>query len=257
MNTQLTHNQVLELLPAYVLGALEPDEMLAVDAYIRSHPELMPGIDEAERALTQLAYTAPDAPLPASAKMRLLERVAQEQAAARSHVTVPLAPPSGVSLQVRLTRLFRPVRWALVAAVIAGLLLWNIQLQRASNPSAAEIARLAGQAGTRVSLMIDTAAAPGSTGRLFLVPDGGGAALAVSGLPPLPAGKSYQFWFARPDKSRDSAAVFQVGSSGEALINVAIPGPLAQYDQIWITQEPEGGSPKPTPPHYLEGPLVQ
>ncbi len=37
----------------------------------------------------------------------------------------------------------------------------------------------------------------------------------------------------------------------------AIPGALDQYNEIWITQEPEGGSAVPTAPHYLEGPLSQ
>ena len=60
-----------------------------------------------------------------------------------------------------------------------------------------------------------------------------------------------------PDKSRDSAAVFDAGPNGDALIKVTVPQNLTQYDQIWITQEPDGGSPVPTAPHYLEGPLVQ
>lgn len=75
MQSQLTHDQVLELLPAYVLGILEPEEMLAVEDYLAQHPELHVRLAEIEETAAQLAYLAPDAPLPSGTKSRLLAQV--------------------------------------------------------------------------------------------------------------------------------------------------------------------------------------
>jgi anti-sigma-K factor RskA len=75
MSDELTYDEILDKLPAYALGALEPEEMLAIDAYIHKHEVLLVRLRESEQAAVQLAYLAPLAPLPANAKDRLLERV--------------------------------------------------------------------------------------------------------------------------------------------------------------------------------------
>ncbi|MFN8487333.1 MAG: anti-sigma factor [Caldilineaceae bacterium] len=79
----LSDAEVNELLPGFVLGALEPDEMLAVAEYVNQHQELQARVAELEAATAQLAYTAPYAPLPARAKQQLLQR-AQADAAHQS-----------------------------------------------------------------------------------------------------------------------------------------------------------------------------
>lgn len=263
MSTERTYIEMVELLPLYALGTLEPEEMLAVERYVSTHPELAAPLRELEDGIAYLAHSAPAALLPADAKARLLARVQSEapretdvprrapelHTSERAPQQVPHSRPGSP------TRWGQPLRWALVAAALAGLLFWNIQLQRALTTPSAQIAALAGQPDTNVSLLVSTPAAPNATGRLYLSADGRRGVLAISGLPVPPAGQEYQFWFARPDKSRDSAAVFGVGPKGEALVSVAAPGALEQYNQIWITREPAGGSAKPTAPHFMEGPL--
>jgi anti-sigma-K factor RskA len=75
MSSKLTYNQIIELLPAYALGALDTDELLAVDAYLQEHQELMAQLRMAEEAVAQLAHTAPLAPLPSGAKASLMARI--------------------------------------------------------------------------------------------------------------------------------------------------------------------------------------
>jgi anti-sigma-K factor RskA len=75
MSDELTYSEVLDKLPAYALGALEPEEMLAVDAYIQKHEQLLDRLQESEQAAVQLAYLAPTVPLPSDAKERLMQRV--------------------------------------------------------------------------------------------------------------------------------------------------------------------------------------
>lgn len=70
----LTYEQVLELLPGYVMGALESDEMLAVDAYIERHPELRGRVEHMTELTTALAYAAPPVTAPPNVKANVLQR---------------------------------------------------------------------------------------------------------------------------------------------------------------------------------------
>lgn len=50
-----TREQILDLLPEYVAGVLEPDAMLTVDAYLDEQQELLRQVRVAEDALALMA----------------------------------------------------------------------------------------------------------------------------------------------------------------------------------------------------------
>lgn len=77
---ELTLAEVDELLPAFVLGALEPEEMLAVDRFVQQHPSLHTRLDNFENALVRLAHAAPQAPPPPRVKAALINRVRRSMA---------------------------------------------------------------------------------------------------------------------------------------------------------------------------------
>jgi anti-sigma factor RsiW len=79
----LSEGAVAEMLPAYVLGALEMDEMLAVDDFLAAHPALLVRVAELEATADQLALAAPEVEAPAAAKAGLMGRV-QADASVRS-----------------------------------------------------------------------------------------------------------------------------------------------------------------------------
>lgn len=70
----LTYNEVLELLPGFVLGALDPEEMLAVESYIDQQQALLDRVTELETATAHFAYAAPPVTPPAHIKSQLLQR---------------------------------------------------------------------------------------------------------------------------------------------------------------------------------------
>ena len=103
--SRMTHDDILEMLPAFVVGALEPDEMLDVEEYINAHPELMARVHELELATAKLAYAAPPQLLPKELHAKVMSRaraslpprqqpVAAPQRAVSSHVAP--APPTHV-----------------------------------------------------------------------------------------------------------------------------------------------------------------
>jgi hypothetical protein len=71
---RLTREEILELLPAFVVGALDPDEMLAVDEYLQTHPEMMARLHELEVTAATLAYAAPPQPLPKPLLSKVMKR---------------------------------------------------------------------------------------------------------------------------------------------------------------------------------------
>lgn len=104
MSNGLSYEQVVERLPAYTLGALEPDELLAVEDYLEQQRALMARIERLHLATAQLAHAAPDVPpLSPRIKSALMTRARAEaapsvqtasaQRSAVSSVTPPVGAP--------------------------------------------------------------------------------------------------------------------------------------------------------------------
>jgi anti-sigma-K factor RskA len=97
----LTNDEILEMLPAFVVGALDPDEMLEVEEYIHAHPELMARVHELEVAAARLAYSAPPQPLPQALHDKVMARAQASLPPRPQPATVrvdgpivrPVAPP--------------------------------------------------------------------------------------------------------------------------------------------------------------------
>jgi len=93
MGTELTYAMVVELLPAYALGALESEEMEAVDAYLEEQHTLLARLERLDIATAQLAQAAPAAPMSPQIKTRLMTQVRAEggSTTSASPVVSPIA----------------------------------------------------------------------------------------------------------------------------------------------------------------------
>lgn len=80
MNIELDHNRASELLPLYVIGALDADELAALESYLQHHPDLQERLLALEAVIAQMVQHIPPAPLPADARDRLLARVSSDLA---------------------------------------------------------------------------------------------------------------------------------------------------------------------------------
>jgi anti-sigma-K factor RskA len=95
-----------------------------------------------------------------------------------------------------------------------------------------------------------------ATGFVLISADGDDGALVVDGLPPLGESQEYQLWLIR-DGERTSGAVFSTDEKAYGGTRIRAPRPLTDYSAVGITIEPAGGSPQPTGPRVLGGPLIQ
>lgn len=253
----MTHNEASELLPAYALRTLTPEEMRAVEAHVR-------GCRECQRDLA--AFTTVTAAMADSVVMTTPPPAlrAQVMAAARAEpraaprptvrvlprVAVPSPRPWGVALAVaaaaaiilvgafgllfaqRLAQLNAELTQTREQmAVLTNRLAQQEQLLAiVTNPSLKR-ATLAGSVVGDVQFVYDAAARQG--------------ALIVRNLGEPGQGLVYQLWLVAPVGAPQSAGVFRP-ASGRALV-VPVAADFARYKAVAISVEQgPNGSPQPT-----------
>jgi anti-sigma-K factor RskA len=217
---------VRELLPAYVLGALEPDEIAAVETHLRSGREHDAELVELRATVFALDRLA-DAPAPSSALAARIDSLtaAKQRPAARAMGRFGwlLGSP-----------------YARAAAALAVLLLvfaggW-LSARALSSTSPQKYAYvLQGPNGELLSLN-------GSAGKQ-------GVTVIMAGLERLPADHSYQIWTVR-DGVWEVVGVCNTNAQGAW--RGVFPATLESNENIVLTVEPAGGSPTPSSEPLLQ-----
>lgn len=106
-----SYEEVEAMLPAYVLGALEPEEMLLVDEYIQQHLALFRQLERLEQTSASLALAVPEVTPPLRVKNQLMARVYQDQQRyqpAQPELRTQLPPPAMASTPEAVSRLDKP-----------------------------------------------------------------------------------------------------------------------------------------------------
>ena len=117
-----------------------------------------------------------------------------------------------------------------------------------------EVVAILSAADTRAVALAGLKPSPGAQGRMWWLRGRGGVFIA-NGLPPTPAGKTYQLW-AIVGKTPVSAGIFDVGPAGTAAFRVNPPPAVDTVDMFAVTLEPAGGLPQPSGDMYLAGKVV-
>lgn len=231
----MQERHVEDLIPAYALGILEPEEVDAVERHLESCPPCR-ALAESYRAVpTDLLYAVPQVAPPPSLRDRVLARIAEQVAPVPAETAAPLPTPrQRTGLARFLESLFGGSR-----DVEAGRLLREL----IADPDSIVIS-LAG-----------TEHAPESTARLVSAPRRHEAVLVTRGLRALDRAHQYQVWLLRGGQPRPST-VFRVGAGGEGIAVVPAQGLVTAFDTVAITPEPAGGSPGPTGPIVLAGAIA-
>lgn len=224
----LSCEAVDELLPAYVLGALDADELDAVARHIqagREHDDALIQLRATTLALGTLTEDrAPTAELAA--------RVAG--IAARPAGSAPAGEPADAPARGRSTLpgAFRASRRLLLAAalIVAGVFVATIVLSGALQTSNDQYTRtLQGSDDATVVL----------SGVVGIEP----VEVVMSGLARLPAGSAYQLWAIR-DGRWQTIGVCNTNAQGGWTGD--FPFALLEHDDVALTIEPAGGSTRPT-----------
>jgi anti-sigma-K factor RskA len=234
-------DDILDLLAAYALGALEPDEIAQVSALLAERPELRVTLAELRATADRLPYGLPEAVPAANLRQRVLDRATGRSSAAQ---------PKGA--------LDRPRAWiwsftgVAMAALLFAAIGWA-QLLGARNELAQSQAQVATMQGQLSQLRQQIAAAQkviaslqGQTGSGAIVQTRAGGTLLVAQLPPLSPGRVYQIWRIPGGGNPLSTGLFKVDQQGYGEIVLAPDQQPQVGETVAVTDEPDGGSPGPT-----------
>lgn len=269
--------QVEALLPAYAIGATDPEETAFVERSLAGYPQLAAELADYAELSEQLLYAAPPISPPSDLEHSLRAALREEVTTAAAPVLADQPAPhpekqSGFWSQVR--SLFDPGAWTPlgVAAAAAILLLvimngvWLAQINQLETEQAALQARLDRQ--DRILAML-SGAANGGVEEVALHAAGDDpdayaelrwdaqaqvAVLQANNFPPLPADKVYQLWLIQGDE-RTSGGLFTVDNMGDGVLVFTPPAPLDAFEAFGVTSEPAGGSDGPTTPPVALGQL--
>ncbi|MCB0026845.1 MAG: anti-sigma factor [Anaerolineales bacterium] len=220
--SELTHDEIREILPDYALSLLDQSERAQVVAHLAGCPSCRAELADYTTVVDKLPLAAPIVDPSPALKARLRQRIAPEQ------------QPAAVSWWERLFGRSAPARWQPVLGLAALVLLLSVVIWQ-----------LAGRDANSQITLSPTEVAPAASGLINITADGRTATLAVTGLPELPADQQYQLWLI-VDGQRQSGAIFSVDEGGGATVPIDAARPLAEYGAFGITVEPAGGSPGPT-----------
>lgn len=249
-------DELEELIPAYVLGALSGDERARVEKHLAECANLSELVTSYGRVADLLPHAATPVQPRAELKYRVLAATVSKK---REAFTWSSFFP----------RFLRSPAFALVAVLlVVALGVWNIALQnQMAEQKAFEQRVLAELSRQRDFLNViaysdekpkrlqGTEAAAHAAGRLYGAPNENTFALILNDLPPLPPGQVYQVWLIDPEGKRTSGGTFRVDERGRGWLWGRAANALDQYRAVGITIEPLGGSPQPTGVRVVLGDL--
>jgi anti-sigma-K factor RskA len=237
-------DDILDLLTAYALGVIEPDQIARVSALLDQQPELRATLAELRATADMLPYGLPAASPPPELRQRVLD-----YATGRSIPAAPI-PPRPIANRMRgwALGLSGIAAVALLAAAIGWAQLFQTRAQLAQ--SRAELVQTQAQvADAQVLLASLTGAGSSAT----ILRTRAGATVLIAQLPPLQPGRVYQLWRIQGSNNPASAGLFHVSSQGYATLALPASQQPQAGEVVAVTNEPDGGSPGPTSAPLIAG----
>lgn len=242
-------DDVLDLLAAYALGALEPEEVARVSALLEEQPELRSTLAELRATADRLPYALPEVSPPPELRQRVLA-YAIDRAAPQPRG--PITRPVG-----RTRAWFLALGGLAAAAIVAAILGWarlgGTQAELARARSELATAQAVRQQVAQVILQPDALARLAGSGSGTLVRGADGSLVLVAQLPPLPPGRVYQLWLIQGANSPVSGGTFTVDQQGRGLLALPPNRQALVSDVVAVTDEPDPGSPLPTTRPLISG----
>jgi anti-sigma-K factor RskA len=261
-----THDELVVLAPAYVLGALEPDERRAFESHLAGCEICASEVRSLGRVTAGLDQAVPQVTPRAALRDRVLGAVGArglraDEPSVRSHwgmadwlayaACVAVATAAvlyAMNLRSRVESL--EARLAGAQSRLAAAERAVVEAHRVEFEMQSAMAVLASADLMRVDLQ-GAPAAPQAAGRALWSREGG-MVFAATNLPALPAGRIYQVWLVA-GKTPVSAGLIEPDESGRVVGIFRTPVDVTGPVTVAVTIEPQGGVPAPTGAFYLTG----
>ena len=276
-----THDELRDLAPLYVIGALPPAEAEAFARHLAACAECAAEVESLRPVTDLLASAVPQHTPPPHLRQRVL-------AIAQARHDAPADGSEVTSARVLVARQSpNLLPWLLAAASLAitaglGVYTWqlrgrldtltadlrtaietaaNLQLQLTTVRQTAGRAQLVAAVISAPDLaridLVGQPAAPAAAARAFWSDSRDTLVFNASNLPPLTPGRTYQVWVLPPAGAPISAGLIQPDAQGraEAVVNTApgMPAPAG----VAVSEEPAQGSPSPSTTPFLVGTVAR
>lgn len=272
-------NEIRELLEAYALGVLDPEEQAQIELHLNECPEcqrLATELIETTSALPQALAEASSARVPPAVKVRLLEAVQSpspttslevdsDSSAAQEAATdiSPHSPQDGISTAAQRDSLL--ARWlpkwrprTMVAAVAIILfaisLVWNIRLVGVLAQERAQLAEYADLIGqqeivlevidseeTNRRVLLPPERDSRAYGKVFTRPDMPHVVAMAARLPQPLERQAYHLWVTLENRTR-LAGTMNVNEEGFGLLVFDADTDGPNYESARLTLQPEGST---------------
>lgn len=190
----MNRNELLDLIPAYALGALDPDERAEVESLLATNAEAQQILADYQGMTEALSLTTPARTAPSHLSDDLRRRLAASRPDAKTAAPVrtfesPLTiVPKPPRLNQRVPLIVGAA--AAIAVIIAGLLLFRPQTPSQRTPQQTYQWIMTQPNGQQVAFTTDS----GADGVLAFTTDGSASVIRVSDLPQLTDEQVYQLW---------------------------------------------------------------
>jgi anti-sigma-K factor RskA len=245
--------ELLDLIPAYALGALDEDERTEFESWLEDDPEAQAILSDYHAVAGHLLTLVQLHPAPDHLQADLRQRLA--------------ANPRGSAAAKREILPKRWMGWVLAAAALLVVAIVGILLvpsgsanKATPTPGAADLyARLVAQSSSSQYTIVAGEVDADVSGNMIISSDGRQAVLCIWYLPAITSDQTFQMWLIDTNGARTSGGLFRAEPSQEVLyIQVPFDQPVTAYKGVGVSLEPAGGSPytdRPTGPRVLSVPL--
>jgi hypothetical protein len=240
--------QIQAMLPAYALGALEPDERLVVDHHLATCASCRAEVAALAQVVDSLGVAAPRETPPPGLKGRVLAAASDRAAAAPSSAmpdseavqAVGTAPPWWAGRMVKVLAAAAII--LLIAVVVLSVMLARTMDERDDAIAAEEqFAAYFGPDGRAIAMTSLDGSVYGLSrgkGTLLTAPDEP-MMVVVGGCPPSSDVRVYRVWTAS-EGDRTGVGTIEVDDQGNGYMLIEDPEDLGPYDQIGITMVTNG-----------------
>lgn len=239
----MNRDKLLELIPAYVLDALENDERIIVEAFIETDTEAQLLVQEYEAVTSILPFAVPVQSAPSHLKADLRQRLAKRQN--KSAIEEVKITPQVIRFPYRI---FLSSVAAIIIFIIGILLFVNQSSPTEQVPRGLILYNEIIEDSSFQQFIVTPTGAENSSGELVVSEDGSQAVLRIAELPTIAENERYQLWLIRNDGVESGGLFYWATGDGPYYIIMPLDRPIDEYARFGMSIEPENGSPFPDAP---------
>lgn len=250
-------DQVHALIPAYSIGATDPEETGLVEAHLKSCPEAAAELKEYHALTEKLLYSVPLVPAPARLHDQLMAKIQARESQQPAVSQNGQLKRSTFSLHLKRTVAAKVRQPAFVLTALALVLLllsnlyWSNQFAHLQNNQQQTSLLMEAQdsilalIGSGKAQRVDLRQVQGEASEAMMLcsPKEDIGFVYGENFAALASGDTYQVWLVREDGNRVHAGILRLNEHGDGTLIFQLAEPFANFDRVEIIRESTASSP--------------